>query len=156
MDLLDENADSEETMAEIAEMLNEKIWTDAQKWVLLVDDGMTYEHLLKVKRLYGSTLENLLIFSGGLHVLKNFQPLLMKAYYHVGLKEVAKASGFRPETLASLKRCSHFKRTHCSSCKYGQQRMQKWFMLLLLQIHSLTVLRLTLKLQLNFTTRFHF
>ena len=83
MELLDENADSEETMAQVAEILTEKVKSVSQKWVILVGDGKTYEHLQRVKRLYGSTLEKLLIFPGDWHVLKNFQPVLMKAYYHV-------------------------------------------------------------------------
>lgn len=45
MDLLDENADSEETMAEVAEMLNDIFRTDSQKWIVLVGNGKTYDHL---------------------------------------------------------------------------------------------------------------
>ena len=52
-----------------------------------------------VQRLYGTALHNILIFPGDWHILKNFQPVLIKAYYHAGLKELAKRSGFRAETL---------------------------------------------------------
>lgn len=115
MDLMDENADSDETMAEVAEMISDKITASGsgvQKYVLLVGDGKTYEHLCKVKRLYGSALSNVLLFPGDWHILKNFQPVLLKAYYHAGLQDIARSSGYRAETLKSLANCSHFMRTH--------------------------------------------
>ena len=58
---------------------------------------------MEIKRLYGDSLDKLLIFPGDWHTLLNFQPVLMKVYYHAGLKEIAQKSGFR---------CGHFKRTH--------------------------------------------
>lgn len=64
MELLDENADSEEMMAEVTELVSGKIMSETQPWVVLVGDGKTYEHLSKVKRLYGSALSNVLIFQG--------------------------------------------------------------------------------------------
>ena len=113
MDLLDENADSDDTMAEVAEMIIDEITAGGvQKHVLLIGDGKTYDHLCKVKQLYGSTLSNVLLFPGDWHILKNFQPVLLKAYYHAGLQEIAKSSGYRAETLKSLANCSHFMRTH--------------------------------------------
>lgn len=47
-------------MTHVAEMLLDKMNT--HKWMVLVGDGKTYEHLRRVKRVYGSALENLLIF----------------------------------------------------------------------------------------------
>ena len=36
---LDDNADSKETMAEVSELLLEKLLSETQKWVILVGDG---------------------------------------------------------------------------------------------------------------------
>ena len=41
--------------------------------------------------------------------LANIQPVLMKIYYHAGLKELAQISGFKR---TSLEKCSNFKRMH--------------------------------------------
>ena len=112
MEMLYENADSQQTMCHVAEMLLERLKKHPQQWIVLVGDGKTYEHLLSMKRMYGSDFDKVLIFPGGWHILKNFQPVLMKVYYHAGLKDIASCSGYKAETLNSLEKCSNFKRTH--------------------------------------------
>ena len=100
-------------MRHVAELFLEKAFSNFQdNYVILVGDGKAYELLIQIKRMYGSELQRLLIFPGDWHTLANYQPVLMKAYYHAGLKEIAMRSGYRGETLNSLEKCSHFKRTH--------------------------------------------
>ena len=113
MEIIDENPDNNDTMRHIAELLIEKTASIHQdNYVILVGDGKTYDHLIQIKNLYGAELQQLLIFPGDWHTMANYQPVLMKAYYHAGLKELAMSSGHRGETLKSLEKCSHFKRTH--------------------------------------------
>ena len=78
--------------------------------LILVGDGKTYEHLTVLKRQYGSGLHNVLLFPGDWHILKNYQEVFIKIYFDAGVKEMAKTSGFRGESLTSLSRCSNFKR----------------------------------------------
>ena len=80
-------------MCVIAEDILDKFGDEVQNgWVLLVGDGKTYKHLMSIKKQYSSALKKLLIFPGDWHILKNYQPILMKVYYYynAGLKELAR------------------------------------------------------------------
>ncbi len=112
-ELVDENPDSTDTMRFVAELMLGTATSESQGgYVILVGDGKTYQHLIEVKKIYGVLFKKLLIYPGEWHILKNFQPVLMKIYFHAGLKQLAQASGFRAETLRSLEKCSNFSRTH--------------------------------------------
>lgn len=138
MELLDEHPDSADTMRHVAEILLQNCSSVYQNgYVVLVGDGKTYEHLMKIKCLYGSELTKLLIFPGDWHILSNFQEVLMKIYYSAGLKELAMASGYRGETLASVARCSNFKRTHAFLSQVWQAMYRKLVACFCLQNESM-------------------
>ena len=52
------------------------------------------------------------MYVGDWHILHNYQKVLMKVFFDVGLKDLAKASGFRGETLTALHNASNFHITH--------------------------------------------
>ena len=53
-----------------------------------------------------------LAISGEGHKLKNYQPILMKLYFHVGLRELALDAGYKGSNLSALESSSNFKHTH--------------------------------------------
>jgi len=112
MELIDENPDCAETMSLVAEDLLAKFKGVQDGFVMLVGDGKSYRHLMNIKNQYSTELNKLLIFPGDWHILKNYQPILIKVYYSAGLRELAKNSGYHGATLKSVEHCSSFKRTH--------------------------------------------
>ena len=113
LSIVDMNADTIEAMSEVAAMLHkEYIATTGAQHLIVAGDAKTYLRLKELKHEYGTDLDWLLPFIGDWHVLFNYQKALMKVYYEVGLKYLAKASGFKAETLTSLANSSNFKRTH--------------------------------------------
>ena len=75
--------------------------------IILEGDQATYERLQCIKAEYGHDLDWMIIFPGDWHILKNFQEVLLKIYYDAGLSDLAKASGYRPNSIGT-----QFKRTH--------------------------------------------
>lgn len=58
-------------------------------FVLIVGDGKSYDHLIKLKSEYGSNLDWVLPYPGDWHILKNVLPVFIKIYFDAGLKELA-------------------------------------------------------------------
>ena len=74
---------------------------------MLEGDQVTYERLQSIKREYGNDLQWLLPFPGDWHFLKNYQEVLLKIYYDAGLCDLAKSSGYQPNSVGS-----NFRHTH--------------------------------------------
>ena len=54
----------------------------------------------------------LIPFPGDWHVCKNYQKVLMKIYWHAGLKNMAEKAGNKTKILNSLEKCGNFQKTH--------------------------------------------
>ena len=74
LNVLDQNADSRETIAEVISMLHIEFKIGVTMQYLVVGgDPKTYEHMQALKLNYGDELAWLLPFPGDFHILKNFQ-----------------------------------------------------------------------------------
>ena len=83
-----------------------------RKWHLVVGDQKVFSYMHQLKRQYGAELDWLKPFPGDWHLLKNFQPVLMKVYFHCGLKDLAVQAGYKGSNLTALESCGSFKQTH--------------------------------------------
>ena len=110
--ILNEHADNVNTMRTVIELIHEEVVIPKRlQSLVVVGDGKTFEHLVRLKHEYSKELEWMVPFPGDWHTLKNLQPVLMKVYWHAGLHVLA-SKVHRGATLASLVQCSNFRRTH--------------------------------------------
>ncbi len=122
VDITNDPADSKETIFDLLLALESKYREirGAMNYLVVVGDAKTYQHLTQLKRAYGKELAWLLPFPGDWHILKNFQPVLFKAYYDAGLKEIAEQCGFKSSTLTALTQCSNWRITHNFIMQVGE------------------------------------
>ena len=91
IDIINENADSRETMENVLERLYAIMGLNSHlKYLVVVGDGKTYDHLIKLKTEYGDSLNWLLPFPGDWHTMKNFAYVLIKTYGPCGLNDLLK------------------------------------------------------------------
>ena len=79
---------------------------------MVAGDQKLYQNMQRFKRQYGADLEWLLPYPGDGHKLINYQPILMKLYFHAGLRELAIEAGYKGSNLLALESSSNFKQTH--------------------------------------------
>ena len=110
MEVLDAKSESKDTLMTIIFDLHERfIERQGKKFLVLAADGKLFEVLQSLKYEYGEELNWVLLFPVDWHMLKNYQYALMKPYFDMGLKELARVSGY---PVAAIQACSQFKRTH--------------------------------------------
>ena len=117
-------------MSEVAAMLYKEhtVITGAEHLVV-AGDAKIYLCLKKLKQEYGDELKWLLHFIGDWHVLYNCQMVLIKVYFEIGLKDLARATRFRAATLTSLGNASNFKRTHAFLLQVWETLCRRMFTL---------------------------
>ena len=87
--ILDETADKKETVLKVLNILHAKFQVGVKSdYVVVVGDGKSYDHLVKLKNEYGDNLNWVLAYPGDWHILKNLLPIYMKLYLDAGLKEI--------------------------------------------------------------------
>ena len=108
LDVLDQKANNKQTLLDIINNLYEEhIVNGGKKWVVVEGDAKTYDILRCIKAEYKEEMDWLFIFPGDWHILKNYQEVLLKVYFDAGLKDLAKTSGYNPNSIGT-----NFKRTH--------------------------------------------
>ncbi|CAC5359268.1 unnamed protein product [Mytilus coruscus] len=122
--ILDETADSKETVLKVLNILNDKFQVgQLTNYVVVVGDGKSYDHLIKLKSEYGENMDWVLAYPGDWHILKNVLPIFVKIYFDAGLKQLA-TKHHHGATLKVLTECSKFAITHRFLYKLGEAVMR--------------------------------
>ena len=117
--VLADNADNIDSLKSVLDHLHDLYGVGTyQVHHVVVGDQKLFQNMQRLKRQYGADLEWLLPYSGDWHVLKNYQPILMKLYFHAGLRELAIEAGYKGSNLSALKSSSNFKHTHIFSLRH--------------------------------------
>ena len=128
MQVLDAKSESKDTLMTIFFYLHQRfIEQRGNEFLVLTADAKLYEVLQSLKHEYGEELKWLLPFPGDWHMMKNFQVALMKPYFDMGLRELARAAGY---PVAAMQSCSQFKRTQLldvMACKGPNWKFWKQF-----------------------------
>ncbi len=112
IDIINENADSKETMENVICKLYKTMEIHSYlKYLVVVGDGKTYDHLVKIKCEYGKSLKWLLPFPGDWHTLKNFAYVLIKMYGPGGLYDLIKIF-HKGKTANSILQATSWDKTH--------------------------------------------
>ena len=95
LQVMDAVADSKDTVVELLHKLREEFIVGMHCEHLVVEgDGKLYEMLKPLQFEYGEELRWVISYPGDWHMLRNYQKPLMKAYFDVGLKALARTSGY--------------------------------------------------------------
>ena len=106
--VLDQTCDNKETLLSVInDLYTEFIHSGRKTHVVLEGDQATFERLHSLRAEYGNETSWLILLPGNWHFLKNYQEVLIKVYFDVGLNELAKASGYLPRSIGT-----NFKRTN--------------------------------------------
>ena len=81
------------------------------KYIVIVGNGKSYDHLINLKTEYDFSLSWVLPYPGDWHILKNVLPIFMKIYLDAGLKPLA-AKFHHSSTYRMLTDCIKFSVTH--------------------------------------------
>ena len=112
LSVVNAHADKIETMKHVIDQLDLELHKEKSISHLVVGgDAKTYEHLIALKREYGSELDWMLPFIGDFHILMNYQSVLMKIFWDAGLSSIGKIL-HSSNTYTSLQSTSDFRRTH--------------------------------------------